>query len=467
MNIIKFNFDKAKAIDLRRAVSDRGKFSIDRNACGEKGIRGSYNAWNRLCATMTRLEDTIDHLNSMELGKCRHGRVAYDFYEFLNCAYVVIDCLKAVIHIYNLDKSIITNIENSKDVFGIKYGQDGYDSNFFEYIRSLCSVHPLCTSRRTEYLNGSSFHCCEFVAWTDQEYECSSMRNNADLIAHVYATNSDYPIDIKLYIKEFETYLEKWIDSIPIIIDLKNKYVDDIYEDLRKENIKKLEDFGGDCVKYIENLKVEYIRRVDDAQDYLLDKLVEVFKIKISDSGNQIKLEKYKNAIMLSLKFLHNSLQNMSFDGFENTGIKYSDRGIETELYIELASPFGGEFAKYRYEIEKLHHIALNSNSHIFDKEFARDLLENPKKEINKYVTFTNKESNEEAYVLVKIALYLESLTRKSIINKNIPNEIQYRESLLTQSEIDELQKEEPQKSVPGLNLNKLNVMLKENGGNI
>ncbi len=45
--------------------------------------------------------------------------------------------------------------------------------------------------------------------------------------------------------------------------------------------------------------------------------------------------------------------------------------------------------------------------------------------------------------MLVTLALYLESLTRKSIINKNIPNEEQYRISLLTESEVEELHQEE------------------------
>ena len=223
VNTHRFNFDETKARALRIAINDRQKFSIEREADGTRGIKEPYNAWLRLCATMTRLEDTINHINNMELGKCGDGQAAFDFCEFINCAYVVIECIKVVIQVFDLDMNIIRNIESSTDVFGTKYGKEGCDSKFFEYIRSLCAVHPLCTNHQKEYLHESKFHCCKFVAWTDRGYVRSDMYNGADLIAHVYTTNNNHHIDIELYIKEFERYLGKWIDCIPDVIEAKNK----------------------------------------------------------------------------------------------------------------------------------------------------------------------------------------------------------------------------------------------------
>lgn len=464
MNIFNFHFDETKARALRRAINDRQKFSIEREAEKTKEIKEPYNGWLRLCATMTRLENTINHINKMELGKCTNGSIAYDFYEFVNCAYVVIECIRVVIQVFDLDNNIIKGIEESADVFGTKYGREGNDSKFFEYIRSLCGIHPLCTSRRKEYLNGSKFHCCKFVVWTDNGYVQSDNYSRADLIAYVYTTNNNYHLNIGLYIKEFEKYLGKWIDCIPDVIEEKNKYVDKKYDVLRNERVKELSDFDNDVIQYIEYLKEEYIRRVDESQEYILDNYVGIFKTNLSNINNQNKLEKYRNVIMYSLSFFRNSLQNMRFDGFENTGIVYPDKNIETELYIELESPLwtDGEFVKYSYEIEKLYYLSPNSDSHIYDKRHARDLLERPKKMINRYVYFTNEETDEEVYVLIKLALYLEALNRKSIINKNIPNEEQYREKVLSQREMDELSGEEPEEEP---DLTKIQEILKAYGG--
>lgn len=466
MDVYKFNFDTKKAIDLRNSINDRVKYSIEREAT-DKEFKGSYRVWNRLCATMDRLEDTLAHINNLELGNIHNGAAAFDFYEFINCSYVVIECIKTVVQAFGLDVKSIENIEKSNEVFGTKYGENGSDSRFFEYVRSLCSVHPLCTNRQKEYLNGSAFHCCRFVAWTDRGFLRSSQYNGADLIALVYATNNSNPIHIGLYVKEFENYLKKWINCIPSVIEAKSEYVDDKYAELRKEPMKKLDDFGDNIIGYIEYLKSEYIRRIDESNAYILDEFIEVFKIKLSDERNQEKLDKYKNAILYSLHFLHNSLQTMNFDGFENTGIEYPDRNVETDLYIELDSPdiIDGEFSKYSYNLEKTYKLSSNGDYHYFDKQYARDLLNLPKELLNKYVSFNNEEPDEEVYVLVNVALYLENLTRKNVINKNIPNDIKYREKLLTQEELDELHKEEPIQDTSPEELEEFLKMIKEYGG--
>ena len=54
----------------------------------------------------------------------------------------------------------------------------------------------------------------------------------------------------------------------------------------------------------------------------------------MSDSRNKELLNKYRNAILYSLQFEKNALQAMSFDGYQNTGIKYPDRGIETSAML-------------------------------------------------------------------------------------------------------------------------------------
>lgn len=467
LEIYKFNFETNAARELRQAINDRAKYSIEREADSAKGTNGPYRAWYRLCATMDRLEDTLAHINSIELGKLCNGQAAFDFYEFINCSYVVIECIKTVIQAFGLDKGIAETIENSQEVFGTKYSEHGNDGKFFEYVRSLCSVHPLCTSYQKEYLYGSRFHCCRFVAWTDRGYISSGRYNNADLIALVYATNRTEPIHLGLYVKEFELYLKKWIDCIPLVIEAKNKYVDVKYDALRKVPMKKCEDFGNDIIGYIEYLKAEYINRIDESNEYILDEFAMVFKIQLSNKGNQEKLDKYKNAIRYALIFLHNSLQTMTFDGFENTGIEYPERNVETELYLELASPdiWSGEFLEYSHNLEKIYTLSDNGDYHYYDKQHARDLLNGPKELLNKYISFSNEETDEEAYVLVKLALYLENLTRKSTISKNIPNDFKYRERLLTPSEIDELRKEEPIQETSPEDVEQFLIMLEEYGG--
>ena len=74
-----------------------------------------------------------------------------------------------------------------------------------------------------------------------------------------------------------------------------------------------------------------------------------------------------------------------------------------------------------------------------YDKMFARGLLEAPKELINNYVHFTNNEPDEERIVLVQLALYLEAMTRKCFLNRNIPNTLECRMRVLTDEEYNDL----------------------------
>lgn len=420
---------------MRNAVNDRQKQSID-NTYKEKKIGGSYNAWDRTCAAMDRLEDTILYLNSMELGKEGKNRSAFDFYDFINNAFIVIDCIKTIGHIFKIDEKYIAEIEKSTSIFGNKLGDDCTDQRFFEYIRSLCSVHPLFTNRQKEFLNGSKFHCCPFVTW-----KSSLIFRDADLTAFIYTSNpNEKTLYLDLYVSQFEQYLAKWIDLIPKVIEAKNKYAEKEYEKLRKEPVKYLSQFNNDISEYLEYLKDEYCKRFDYGNDYIFDEYKKIFTITLSDSRNNILLEKYQNAILYSLSYLRNGLQNMSFDGFDNTGIKHSEEWLETTLFDELyiLSSYGSKFSQYSYNLEKLYYLCSDHYDE-YDKNYARILLEELKGLLNQYVYFTNKEPDEEAVVLVSLAQYIESLSRKCLLNINIPNEIKYRTQILTDEELENL----------------------------
>lgn len=241
METFRFQFNTEYARNLRDAVNDRRKQSID-NVHDEKQTKGSYCAWDRICAAMDRLEDTLDYLNHIELGKDKRSRSAFDFYDFINNAYIVIDCIKTIGKIFRVDNRLIEEIENSTSVFKNKFEERSTDQKYFEYIRSLCSVHPLCTNHQKEFLNGSQFHCCPFVSWKNT----LTLYNDetADLIAFIYPSNRcEKTIYLGLYVSQFEQYLAKWIDFIPKIIEAKNAYTDKEYERLRNEKIKNLAEF--------------------------------------------------------------------------------------------------------------------------------------------------------------------------------------------------------------------------------
>ena len=465
MKVFRFQFNTKYARMLRDAVNDRQKQSIDNVHQENQGSLGEYLAWDRTCAAMDRLEDTIDYLNHMELGKNRRSRSAFDFYDFINNAYIVIDCIKTIGKNFRVDSTLIQEIESSTSIFENQLPKYGTDQKYFEYIRSLCSVHPLCTNRQKEFLNGRKFHCCPFVSWrTNFLVNCK----DADLVAVIYPADiSQETIYRGIYISQFEQYIAKWIDFIPKIIEAKNIYTDKEYERLRNEPVKDLSAFNGEIVKWIMYLKEEYCKRFDYGNDYILDDFVLFFTIKLSDSRNNIPLEKYQNAIRYALDYLRNELQNMSYEGYENSGICHPNTWLTTTLFEELGIlfPNGGAFMQHSYALQKVYYLESRGNYGECDKDYARNLLEEPKELINNYVHFTNTEPDEERVVLVRLALYLEALTRKCFLNKNIPNTLEYRMQILTDEQYTSLLAEEAANSDQELNEDQLLELLKKYGG--
>ena len=435
MEKIKFHFNTDLPNELRYVVNEKQNLSLDKEG-HLKGI-GKYLAWDRICAIMDRIEDTINHLNAIELGD-NDNRAAFDFYEFISCSAVLIDCIKSIGNIFNIDSALIKEIEDSQQIFGEKYSANGTDGKFFEYVRSLCAIHPTHTNRQKVYLRGAQFHCCPFVTWN----HILGIRKDGDLTATVYTSkHGEHPIFIPLYVNQFKNYVDKWVLFLKEVIEAIKIYNDSVYEKFRNTTLKKLSDFNGSVVEYLKYLKDEYSKRFGDQCSYCFDEYIKVFNITLTNEENKQKLEKYRNAILYSMEFLINGMQNMSFEEFENSGIEYPDALIETFLFLELSHPFSlkSEFTKFSYNLEKIYYLEQNSSYSYWDKKYARGLLEEVKPSINKFIVFENNESDEETMVLIQLARYLDALNNKNLLNKNIPNEEKYRIKTLSSSDWESL----------------------------
>ena len=415
--VFKIGLDTEILRKLRNKINEQKNISYNK-------MYGKYRAWDKICAIMNRLDDTVEYLNTIELNTGKYKRSAFDFFDFMNNASVVIDCVKELSKIFEVSDS---EIKNSTNIFN-KVGTDdkGTDEKYFEYLRSLCSVHPVETSRHKRYQD-NDFECSPYVLWNNS---LRLFNDDCDIYAVVYTSKDNESFKrVGIYIEQVFKYVEIRVNFIEKIIDYIDTYQKDMILKLKKQHIKNDTEFNS-YIEYLTNLDEEAKDRYGDDHWYSFEYVIKLLQLKLSDSENENKMKLYINALKYAIKFEHNALQNMSNIGYENSGLKYSKENIETSLYIELYSPSSGskEERRYGYNIEKIQYLSYDSGDS--NKEWAYVQLNEARDFFEKYVSFRNAKSDFEYYALVNLALYLECLENDCIINKNIPNDLKYREKL-------------------------------------
>ena len=85
--------------NFRKVVNDYIDFSPNQKYSTKE--KDGENAWNSLCSIMDRIDDLVYYLNQKELNNGQWRRCAFDFFEFIEQAGVLIDCVEEAFKIYN------------------------------------------------------------------------------------------------------------------------------------------------------------------------------------------------------------------------------------------------------------------------------------------------------------------------------------------------------------------------------
>lgn len=94
--IFQINIDTSVLRRLRDKVNENQNISYNKQY-------KKYRAWDKICAIMDRLDDTVDYLNQLKLNTGKYRRSAFDFYDFMNNSAVVCDCIKELAQIFDVD----------------------------------------------------------------------------------------------------------------------------------------------------------------------------------------------------------------------------------------------------------------------------------------------------------------------------------------------------------------------------
>lgn len=406
--------------NFRNTINDYIDFSL------LKKYKNNDNAWNSICALMDRIEDIVIYLNEKELNAGKWNRCAFDFFEFIEQAGVLIECIDELYKIYDIKPSRTKIIFKHKEInekYLLKLKKDNKiakvgDLNYFEYIRSLSSVHPGKTDRHKEF-QFTNFEVSPYVVWNGGIYALDP-RCNGEIILVTYNNETDQMlINKSIYIKEIFNFIKYKYYSINYLTKYVKKYYLDEIKTLRATPIRKRNDLKNN-LEYLNNLVNVSKKRCPNITDEIQE-VIDIFNQQITREENINKYNKYCNALLYSMKGIHRQLQNMDFkceSPIDNLLFKL----LVGEIHIKNNAKMN-----YSYPLQKILDLKLESG----DKEFALIKYKTLLPFFNKYIKVTEEDlyqlSYEELYVLSQIAIYLHELEYNDIVNFCIPNDKEFR----------------------------------------
>lgn len=399
--------------NFRSIVNDYIDFSI------VKKYKNNDDAWNSICAIMDRIDDIVVYLNQKELDNGSWNRCAFDFFEFIEQAGVLVECIDELYKIYDIEQPKYNLIFKNK-IINYKYLSEAKkknktikigDSDYFKYIRSLSTIHPSKTDRHKEFQN-ADFEVSPYVVWNKGIFTIDP-RCNGELVVVSYNNNTDELLTNKpISIQEIFNYIKYKYYSLNYLIKKVKLYYKEQVKGLRNKPIKKPGSFS-EYNDYLTELLKECKIRFPDLEDNIKE-VIDVFNLKISNKENQMKYNKYCEALKIGIKAIHRQLQNMDFK------CESPIDNLMWELLVGKIYKKNTMEMNYSYPLSKI--IELKSG--YGDKHYAIMMYKELLPFFNNYITVTKNDlstlSYNELYILSQIAIYLHELENDGLINKYI-----------------------------------------------
>lgn len=396
------------------------QISFVEKAFEKKRYRG-VPAWDCICACVHRVRDTVGYLNDQVLGKMKHGS-AFDFINFINNASVVLDSIDMLARIIGVDLS-------REDARAAAFNQagangKGTDKKYFEFLRSLCAVHPVETNRFKGVYHTTDIVTCPYLTWVsgsplEMVWDC-------DLHAHAFVNEANsWGEDICIHMDQVFAHIKYRYSLLNKIGCALERFQEAKIDEFRNTPVPDRGE-GESELSYVERLKEAEAERFGPNNDFVYDFAKKALSFEPTDPANKAAAERYKNAWRFALDLQLNVLRDMSREGVEHAGIEGDDTDWILFEHLEYCSCLCEELSRFSYNLEKIGY--LDGTSGESDAAWGRIKLREMDGILGKHVVFDyENDSDGELYMLSRIALYEIALEHDCEINEAIPLDERYR----------------------------------------
>ena len=331
-------------------------------------------------------------------------------------ASVLLDCINLLAIIYDID---LTQKDSSITVFN-KPGLNGKgsDKKYFEYIRSLCSIHPSNTSKFGGMYHDNKGESCPFVVWDQPR-----VKGDCDLKAMVYS-NEDHQKSriVKIRMNNIFDYIKSRYEILDEIIEKIEGISQQHIKECINRVIKKPADFNN-YEEYLDNLIKEAEERYPASSNYELEHARKIITTEVSDEMNKCVHLKYCNALKYAISFEHIRLQMMNTGTDNEMGILKNGDTILGELLHPNSN--SNDRSSCSYEFSKIDQLI---DPQCKDSLYAvRYNFINGPELFRKYVKINDDTPSDELFTLILTDLYMDCMENDCVLDEIIPHNKEYR----------------------------------------
>lgn len=428
------DYEKTFRIHLNPDLIERFNDSLDRHehiseqisfvekAFEKKKYRG-VPAWDCICTCVHRIRNGVAYLNKQELGRMECGS-AFDFINFINNASVVLDCIQMLADILGVD----LKEENSRSTVFNMVGSDGKgtDKKYYEFLRSLCAVHPSGTDRHRRY-QGADMVSCPYLIWTHtSSMPIPDVWGDCDIHAHAFVNEANsWGEDVCIRINQVFEYVEYRYGLLGKIGGALERYQESEIQRFRSAPVPEMEKDETE-LDFISRLKGVERDRFGSNNDFVYDFAKKAVSFVPSNRANAEAAHRYAEAWRYALTLQLNVLRDMCREGLEYAGIDGDNTGWVLFENLKGCHCFCSELDGFDYNLEKTHY--LDEGNGPSDASWGRAKLQEMNAILGKRVVFDyENDSDAELYMLSRIALYEIALMHPCEINDAIPLDSKYR----------------------------------------
>lgn len=349
---MKIQLDPQLCNKLREKINERHNFTYEKTA--DFKFPNSRNevtagAYNCICATLDRINDLVEHCNSIEI----EGQ--FGLCDFLNYTQSLIECITIIGKVYKVAPLYKGTDKTDTTVFHqAGLNNDGNDEKYFTYLRSLCSVHPVETSRHKEYQGDQAEWCPYILSGKSSMLVCFPNvypdLQDADFVVTVYRNDLKLCKYVPIHVKEIIAYVQKRYQHINQIIKAVTNYNQELIDNFKKKPIPEPEAFT-DYVSYLNSLQNAITERCGENHADKTKEWICIIKAHFENDEMQEKLLAYQEALKTGISSVHQHLQQMGIDYyFEEEPISYDTRFVKSGYALEKLGYLQEDFWRLSFD---------------------------------------------------------------------------------------------------------------------